>query len=95
MGDTTVTLYLTPGHTEGHMAVIDHSAGLLVAGDTLWTEDGGVAEGPARFFDDVPGSQQTIKNLAELSFNTLLVGHGEPIEEAADTAVAALAASLA
>lgn len=85
----------TPGHTEGHMAVIDHTAGLLVAGDAIFTEDGGVIEGPERFFDDIPTSHETIRALAELSFNTLLVGHGEPIEAAADTAVAALAASLA
>ncbi len=84
----------TPGHTEGHMAVIDHSAGLLVAGDAIFTEDGGVVEGPERFFDDIPTSHRSIKDLADLSFNTLLVGHGEPIEDAADTAVAALAASL-
>jgi len=84
----------TPGHTEGHMAVIDHSAGLLVAGDAIFADDGGVIEGPERFFNDVPTSRQSIKDLAELSFNTLLVGHGEPIEDAADTAVAALAASL-
>ncbi len=84
----------TPGHTDGHMAVIDHNAGLLVAGDAIFTEDGGVIEGPEQFFDDIPTSRQTIKDLANLSFNTLLVGHGEPIEAAADTAVAALAASL-
>ena len=85
----------TPGHTAGHMAVIDHTSGLLVAGDAIWTEDGGVAEGPARFFDDIPSSQQTIRDLAQLSFNTLLVGHGEPIEAGADSAMAALADSLA
>ena len=84
----------TPGHTAGHMAVIDHTAGLLVAGDAIFTEDGGVVEGPEQFFEDIPESRDTIRRLAELSFNTLLVGHGEPIEDAADTAVAALAASL-
>ncbi len=84
----------TPGHTAGHMAVIDHAAGLLVAGDAVFTEDGGVIEGPERFFDDIPMSRETIKALAELRFDTLLVGHGDPIEGMADTAVAALAASL-
>ena len=84
----------TPGHTPGHMAVIDHQAGLLVAGDAIFTDGGGVVEGPERFFNDVPLSRDSIKAIAELSFNTLLVGHGEPIEEAADTAVAALAATL-
>ncbi len=84
----------TPGHTAGHMAVIDHTAGLLVAGDAIFTQDGGVVEGPERFFDDIPESRQTIQALAQLSFNTLLVGHGDPIEGAADTAVSALADSL-
>jgi glyoxylase-like metal-dependent hydrolase (beta-lactamase superfamily II) len=84
----------TPGHTEGHVAVIDHDAGLLVAGDALFTEGGGVVEGPEQFFDDIPTSRDSIRQLAALSFNTLLVGHGEPIEAAADTAVADLAASV-
>ncbi len=84
----------TPGHTAGHMAVIDHTAGLLVAGDAIFTDGGGVIEGPERFFDDIPRSRDTIRQLAQLSFNTLLVGHGEPITDAADTAVAALADSF-
>ena len=84
----------TPGHTAGHMCVIDHAAGLLVAGDAIFSEAGGVIEGPERFFADVDQSRETIKMLASLSFNTLLFGHGEPIEDRADTAVAALAASF-
>ncbi len=84
----------TPGHTAGHMCVIDHSAGLLVAGDAIFGEAGGVIEGPERFFADVDQSRESIKRLAELSFNTLLFGHGEPIEDRADSAVAALAATL-
>lgn len=84
----------TPGHTAGHMCVIDHAAGLLVAGDAIFSEDGGVVEGPPQFFADIEESRQTIRALSELTFNTLLFGHGDPIEDRADTAVAALAASL-
>lgn len=84
----------TPGHTDGHMCVIDHAAGLLVAGDAIFGEAGGVIEGPERFFSDVDESRESIKKLAQLSFNTLLFGHGEPIEDRADTAVAALAGSF-
>lgn len=84
----------TPGHTAGHMAVFDPTAGLLVAGDALFSEGGGVVEGPERFFADIPQSRQSIAALAELSFETLLVGHGDPIESGADSAVAALAASF-
>jgi glyoxylase-like metal-dependent hydrolase (beta-lactamase superfamily II) len=84
----------TPGHTDGHMAVIDHDAGLLVAGDAIFIDGDAVIEGPERFFSDVPTSRDTIRNLAQLSFNTLLVGHGEPIHDGADAAVALLANSL-
>ncbi len=87
-------LVATPGHTAGHLCAIDHTAGLLVAGDALFTDGGGVVEGPEQFFEDVPRSRQSIRELAALSFNTLLVGHGDPIEGNADTAVVDLAASL-
>ncbi|MEM7094586.1 MAG: MBL fold metallo-hydrolase [Actinomycetota bacterium] len=84
----------TPGHTAGHMCVIDHQASLLVAGDAIFGDAGGVVEGPERFFADVAESRESIKAMAELTFNTLLLGHGEPIEDRADTAVAALANSF-
>ncbi|MEM7273636.1 MAG: MBL fold metallo-hydrolase [Actinomycetota bacterium] len=84
----------TPGHTAGHMAVIDHAAGLLVAGDAIFTDGGAVIEGPERFFEDVERSRDTIRSLADLSYNTLLVGNGAPIESGADAAVAVLADSL-
>lgn len=84
----------TPGHTDGHMAVIDHDAGLLLAGDAIFTEGDAAIEGPERFFDDVPQSRDSIRLLASLSYNTLLVGHGPPIEEGASAAVAALADDL-
>lgn len=84
----------TPGHTAGHMAVIDHTTGLLVAGDAVFADAGAAVEGPARFFEDVAQSQQTIKDLAQLSFNVMLPGHGDPIESGADAAMADLAAML-
>ncbi len=84
----------SPGHTPGHMSVIDHDAGLLVAGDAVWTENGGVIAGPDRFNTDTAEALETVKALAQLSFNTLLVGHGDPIEMNADTALVDLADSL-
>jgi len=84
----------TPGHTEGHIAVIDHDAGLLVAGDALQTADGGVIGPNPAFTDDPEAANDSVGRLATLTFNTLLVGHGDPLEGGADTAVAALAASL-
>jgi len=84
----------TPGHTAGHMAAIDHGAGLLIAGDALTVDGAAAAEPPAQFTADMDGARDTIRLLAQLSFNTLLVGHGDPIESGADASVAALAASF-
>ena len=84
----------TPGHTAGHMAAIDHGAGLLIAGDALTVDVGAAAAPPAQFTADMAGAQDSIRLLAELSFNTLLVGHGDPIESGADASVASLADSF-
>jgi glyoxylase-like metal-dependent hydrolase (beta-lactamase superfamily II) len=84
----------TPGHTEGHIAVIDHEAGLLVAGDALTADDDGVAGPNPRFTADLDTAHESVRRLAQLSFNTLLVGHGNPIETGADIDVAALATTL-
>ena len=84
----------TPGHTDGHICVIDHDAGVLVAGDAIFGQDGGVMEGPPQFFTDIEESRRSIQAMAALSFNTLLFGHGEPIEDRANTAVQALADTL-
>ena len=84
----------TPGHTDGHICVIDHAAGILVAGDAVNTAGGGVQGPNPDFSVDIDLANQSAKRLAELSFNTLLAGHGDPVEDMADTALAALAATL-
>ncbi len=84
----------TPGHTPGSMSVIDRGTGLLIAGDALTIDAGQAAEPPARFTADVTLARDSITTLAAMTFNTLLVGHGDPIESGADASVAALAASF-
>ena len=84
----------TPGHTDGHISIIDHQAGLLVAGDALNTQDGGVQGPNPQFSNNLDIANESVGRLAGLSFNTLLAGHGDPIDDMADTAVAELARSL-
>lgn len=81
----------TPGHTPGHIAVLDEPGRLLVTGDALVTEGGAVGPPPARFTEDMDQAMASIATLATLGFDTLLVGHGAPIEEGASAMVAALA----
>ncbi len=82
----------TPGHTPGSISVLDPVGGLLVAGDALVTDAGAPAPPPTRFTQDMDQAMRSIAKLGGLPFETLLVGHGDPIETGAAALVAALAA---
>ena len=69
-------------------------SGLLVAGDALRGEDGGVIGANPRFTDDMALANESVKKLAALQFETLVFGHGDPVEGGASGQVAALAATL-
>ena len=84
----------TPGHTPGHISVFDESAGFLVAGDAL-NEAGGMVLGPnASFTADMGTANASVQRLAERQFETVVFGHGSPIEGGASDQVVALAQTL-
>lgn len=83
----------TPGHTPGSISVLDEVGGILVVGDALRTDGGQPALPSERFTDDMDEAIRSVARLGGLTFETLLVGHGEPIESGASAQVAALAAN--
>jgi glyoxylase-like metal-dependent hydrolase (beta-lactamase superfamily II) len=83
----------SPGHTAGHICVLDEAGGLLVAGDALGKVGGTLAGSNPNFTDDAAQAKATVAKLGTLRYETLLVGHGEPILEGAAAQVAALAAA--
>lgn len=84
----------TPGHTAGSISVFDPSSSVLIAGDAL-NAPGGNIEGPNPGFSaDIDLANASVSRLAEINFETLLVGHGLPVESGAGAMVASLAASL-
>ncbi len=93
-GDAVFGLQIvaTPGHTAGHIAVLDPIGGILVAGDALNTSDGNVTGPNASFSADMTTAMASVAKLGALSFETLLVGHGDPILSGASAMVAELAA---
>jgi glyoxylase-like metal-dependent hydrolase (beta-lactamase superfamily II) len=92
-GDRVLGLRIvaTPGHTPGHVSVLDEAAGVLVAGDALRTADGSPGPPNASFTEDMDLALRSIARLGALSFETLLVGHGEPIESGASAQVRGMA----
>ena len=83
----------TPGHTAGHLAVFDPDTGVLVAGDALTNTDGLMGSSP-QFTEDEAAAAASVRKLATLAPETILVGHGDPVVDGAAAALAQLAASL-
>jgi glyoxylase-like metal-dependent hydrolase (beta-lactamase superfamily II) len=81
----------TPGHTAGHICVLDPVGGVLVAGDALQGADGEVIGPNPQFTADLAEAERSVRKLAGFSFETALFGHGDPVESGAAAQVAALA----
>ena len=82
----------TPGHTAGSISVLDPTAGVLVAGDAMGTAEGRPTLPGSRFTIDMEGAKASIVKLGALTFDALLVGHGDPIDAGASALVAELGA---
>lgn len=79
-GDRVMDLAIipTPGHTPGHIAVHDETAGVLVVGDAIaFGEEPGFV--PLNTSEDPPQARASLSALAGLTFDTLLPGHGDPL----------------
>ena len=87
-----LTIIDTPGHTPGHISILEPVSGILVAGDALRTSAGAVVGPDASYTADMAEAQRSVAKLAKRTFATLLPGHGDPITKAASVAVAKLAA---
>ncbi len=81
----------TPGHTAGHISLLDPVAGILLAGDALRTDGGPLAGSNPQFTADAEAAKASVGKLGGLTFETLLPGHGEPILRGASRQVRALA----
>ncbi|MHA1616632.1 MAG: MBL fold metallo-hydrolase [Candidatus Njordarchaeales archaeon] len=69
----------TPGHTPGHICLLDEETKALFVGDLIYEEKGELLEIPHKYSDDPMGNREAIKKLAELDFKHILPSHGKPI----------------
>lgn len=95
-GDTVGGLEIieSPGHTAGHICVLDAASEILVAGDALNGEGGGVVGPNPGFSDDIELANASVAKLAGFDYEVVLFGHGEPILQGGSSAVTDLAATL-
>ncbi|HKZ18909.1 MAG TPA: MBL fold metallo-hydrolase [Acidimicrobiia bacterium] len=84
----------TPGHTAGHICLLDPVAEVLVAGDALVGAEGGVAAPDPQFSSDHDEALRSVEKLAGLAYEQILFGHGDPVTSGGSGLVADLAAGL-
>jgi glyoxylase-like metal-dependent hydrolase (beta-lactamase superfamily II) len=80
----------TPGHTAGSISVLDPATRTMVVGDAMGTSAGKPSLPGAQFTVNMAQAKQSVVKLGGLSFDTLLVGHGDPIASGASALVAEL-----
>lgn len=93
-GDTVfrgLQIIETPGHTPGHISVLDPVAGILVAGDAINGEGGGVVGPNPGFSEDMELANASVAKLAGFDYQVILFGHGEPVTANGSTLVSELA----
>jgi glyoxylase-like metal-dependent hydrolase (beta-lactamase superfamily II) len=83
----------TPGHTAGHISLLDPVASVLIAGDALNGNNGAVAGPNPQFSEDHDEAIATVGKLAGYEYQTLYFGHGEPVFDGASALVSGLVES--
>jgi glyoxylase-like metal-dependent hydrolase (beta-lactamase superfamily II) len=83
-----------PGHTPGSIGLSDEVSKTLFAGDLLRWDGTTLTEGPRAFSMDVATTWKSIRRIASLEYDTLLIGHGKPLRPDAAAKVRAFAATL-
>ena len=80
----------TPGHTAGHVSVLDPQASTLLVGDAAFNIGGTLVDVLPAFTADENQARQSIRSLGTLGFERALFGHGAPLDRGAASALARL-----
>ena len=82
----------TPGHTEGHVALVLEEHGVVFTGDSIatlnvLTRDEGAQIMPDQLNGDPQRTRESLSALAGIDASTVLPGHGDPFEGSPSDAV--------
>jgi glyoxylase-like metal-dependent hydrolase (beta-lactamase superfamily II) len=72
----------TPGHTQGHVALLHESSGVLITGDSIWNVRK-MRWSVRAFCQDIKLNQQTAHVLGELDYTTAAFTHGPHVSDRA------------
>ncbi len=89
-----LTVFHTPGHTPGSIALLDEERKVLFAGDTLRYDGKKVSGAPEQFTADPNQVRESIAKLSTLNFDVMLPGHGETLKPNASEEIKKFNATL-
>ncbi len=69
----------TPGHTPGHISLLDKETELLIAGDAIRNDVDGLNPMPDMYNFDPTLHRKSIKKLSNYTFTKVIMGHGDPV----------------
>ena len=72
----TLTVLTTPGHTPGHLSLLDEAASLLLVGDLVGALDGTLSRAPAVFTANAAAADASLRRVATLDANRVFFSHG-------------------
>jgi glyoxylase-like metal-dependent hydrolase (beta-lactamase superfamily II) len=70
----------TPGHSPGSICLFSPSKRLLIVGDALLRRHGQLHSPPESVSADAACARESIRRLLEFDFDTVLFGHGKPLQ---------------
>lgn len=70
----------TPGHTPGHLCLLDEDSGAVMVGDCLMVQDGRLVRAFAQFTVDAEQAERSLHHLRRLRPSQMLFSHGPEID---------------
>jgi glyoxylase-like metal-dependent hydrolase (beta-lactamase superfamily II) len=83
-----------PGHTPGSLGLLDEKTRTFFAGDVFRYDGKILVEGPEEHTRDRNLEQESIRRIATIDIEILLVGHGVPLKPGAQEEIRAFALTL-
>jgi glyoxylase-like metal-dependent hydrolase (beta-lactamase superfamily II) len=74
----------TPGHTPGHVSLLNKESSLLLIGDLVGSVDGVLSFGPAAFMADPALNQRSLQRMVDLEPERILFSHGGEVPHPGD-----------
>lgn len=76
----SLRVFATPGHTPGHLSLIDEDRGVLLVGDCVGVVGGQMVRAPEPFTADLEQAEKSLHHLTDLRGARMCFAHGPELD---------------